>query len=229
LARTNWRSQPSGRQASSTRRATRGLNSTVATQASARRISTPLSSRVVAQQGTGAAVQAHQGEAVVGVEQVRQVGQHGALLGRRRERQGLASLRAKRAAHPRRGWPFRGMHTTRGDTAESRGGAKPARDRLRAADVRLALPPARPLRRGGGDRIHAHVAITVLALLLERTVEPARDDAWRNVSGRLRRIQLARRCGPHGTVRQATEPSPETAQHLNSLQIKPGPAVLRID
>ncbi|MFO1293196.1 MAG: hypothetical protein U1F07_08985 [Rubrivivax sp.] len=49
-------------------------------------------------------------------------------------------------------------------------------------------------------RIHAHVAITVLSPLSERTVEHACADTWRNVSDRLRRIQLAQLSSPHGTV-----------------------------
>ena len=87
----------------------------------------------------------------------------------------------------------------------------------------------RPVFHWAVHRIHAHVAITVLALLLERTVEHACEDTWRNVSDCLRRIQLAQLSGPHGTVWQVTEPSPQAAKYLKSLQIKPAPAVLRID
>ncbi len=58
----------------------------------------------------------------------------------------------------------------------------------------------RPVFHWAPHRIHAHVAISVLSLLLERTVEHACNDTWRNVSDRLRRIQLAQLSSPHGTV-----------------------------
>ena len=86
----------------------------------------------------------------------------------------------------------------------------------------------RPVYHWAPHRIHAHVAITVLSLLLERTVEHACGDTWRNVSDRLRRIQLAQLSSPHGTVWQVTDPTPEAAKCLKSLQIKPPPPVLKL-
>jgi len=86
----------------------------------------------------------------------------------------------------------------------------------------------RPVFHWAAHRIHAHVAITVLSLLLERTVEHACADSWRNVSDRLRRIQLAQLSSPHGTVWQVTDPTPEAAKCLKSLQIKPPPPVLQL-
>lgn len=86
----------------------------------------------------------------------------------------------------------------------------------------------RPVFLWAPRRIHAHVAITVLSLLLERTVEHACADTWRNVSDHLRRIQLAQLSSPHGTARQVTEPSPGTAKCLKTLQIKPPPPILQL-
>lgn len=86
----------------------------------------------------------------------------------------------------------------------------------------------RPVFHWAPHRIHAHVAITVLSLLLERTVEHACGDTWRNVGDRLRRIQLAQLLSPHGTVWQVTDPSPEAAKLLKLLQIKPPPPVLQL-
>jgi len=77
-------------------------------------------------------------------------------------------------------------------------------------------------------RIHAHVAITVLSLLLERTAEHACADTWRNISDCLRRIQLAQLSSPHGSIWQVTEPSPQAAKCLKSMQIKPPPPVLQL-
>jgi transposase len=86
----------------------------------------------------------------------------------------------------------------------------------------------RPVFHWAPHRIHAHVAITVLSLLLERSVEHACNDTWRNVSDRLRRIQLAQLSGPHGTVWQVTDPTPDAAKCLKSLQIKPPTPVLQL-
>ena len=86
----------------------------------------------------------------------------------------------------------------------------------------------RPVFHWAAHRIHAHVAITVLSLLLERTVEHACGDTWRNVSDSLRRIQLAQLSSPHGTVWQVTDPTPDAAKCLKSLQIKPPTPVLRL-
>lgn len=86
----------------------------------------------------------------------------------------------------------------------------------------------RPVFHWAPHRIHAHVAITVLSLLLERTVEHACGDTWRNVSDRLRRIQLAQLSSSHGTVWQVTEPSAEATKYLKLLKIKPPPLVLQI-
>jgi len=86
----------------------------------------------------------------------------------------------------------------------------------------------RPVFHWAPHRIHAHVAITVLSLLLERTVEHACNDTWRNVSDKLRRIQLAQLSSPHGTVWQVTEPTSDAAKCLKSLQIKPPPPVLQL-
>jgi hypothetical protein len=86
----------------------------------------------------------------------------------------------------------------------------------------------RPVFHWVPHRIHAHVAITVLALLLERTAEHACGDTWRNVRDGLKRIQLAQLLSPHGTVWQVTEPTAEAAKFLKSLQIKPPPPVLGV-
>lgn len=84
----------------------------------------------------------------------------------------------------------------------------------------------RPVFHWAPHRIHAHVAITVLALLLERAAEHACADTWRNIRDRLQRIQLAQLSSPNGTVWQVTDPTPEAAKCLKSLQIKPPAPVL---
>ena len=49
----------------------------------------------------------------------------------------------------------------------------------------------RPVYHWAPHRIHAHVSIAVLALMLERMAERACGDTWRNIRNRLKRIQLA--------------------------------------
>lgn len=53
------------------------------------------------------------------------------------------------------------------------------------------------------------MAITVLALLLERAAEHACTDTWRNIRDRLQRIQLAQSSSPNDTVRKVANPTLE--------------------
>lgn len=82
----------------------------------------------------------------------------------------------------------------------------------------------RPVYHWAVHRIHAHVALTVLALLLER----ACADTWRNIRDDLKRIKLAQLSSPNGTVWQVTDPTPEAAKRLKSLQISPPPPILQL-
>lgn len=82
---------------------------------------------------------------------------------------------------------------------------------------------------GAPHRIHAHVALTVLALLLERLAEQACGDSWRNIRDDLRRIKLAQLSSPNGAVWPVTEPAPDDLKRLQSLQIQnPPPPILRL-
>jgi hypothetical protein len=86
----------------------------------------------------------------------------------------------------------------------------------------------RPVFHWRAHRIHAHVALTVLALLLERVAEHACGDTWRNIRDDLRPIKLAQLSSPNGTVWQVTEAAPAAAKRLKSLQINKPPAVLNL-
>jgi hypothetical protein len=86
----------------------------------------------------------------------------------------------------------------------------------------------RPVYHWAVHRIHAHVALSVLALLLERVIEQACGDTWRNIRADLERIKLAQLLSPHGEVWQVTEPSPEAANHLKRLDIKNPPAIVHL-
>jgi transposase len=86
----------------------------------------------------------------------------------------------------------------------------------------------RPVFHWAPHRIHAHVALTVLSLLLERTAEHACGDTWRNIRDDLKRIQLAQLLSPQGTVWQVTEPTPDASKRLQLLHIKPPAPVLKL-
>jgi hypothetical protein len=85
----------------------------------------------------------------------------------------------------------------------------------------------RPVFHWAPHRIHAHVALTVLALLLERVVERACGDTWRNVRDDLRQIKLAQLLSPDGEVWQVTEPGYDAANRLETLKIAAPKPILR--
>jgi hypothetical protein len=86
----------------------------------------------------------------------------------------------------------------------------------------------RPVFHWAPHRIHAHVAITVLSLLLERAIEHACGDTWRHIRDDLKRIQLAQLLSPHGTVWQVTDPTPGAAKYLKALDIKPPSPIIEL-
>lgn len=86
----------------------------------------------------------------------------------------------------------------------------------------------RPVYHWAPHRIHAHVALTVLALLLERVAEQACGDTWRNIRDDLKQIKLAQLSSPNGIVWQVSDPAPQTAKRLKSLKISPPPPILKL-
>ena len=86
----------------------------------------------------------------------------------------------------------------------------------------------RPVHHRVPHRIHAHIALTVIALLLERIAEHACTDTWRNIRDDLKRIQLAQLNGPNGTLWQVTEPRPSAINRLKCLRIKPPATILKL-
>jgi hypothetical protein len=77
----------------------------------------------------------------------------------------------------------------------------------------------RPVYHWAPHRIHAHVFLTVLGLLLQRIAEEACGDTWRNITDDLKQVKLAQLNGPDGTLWQVTEPRPEARIRLKSLEI----------
>src|SRR5262249_29960309 len=83
----------------------------------------------------------------------------------------------------------------------------------------------RPVFHRLATRIQAHVTISVLALLLERIVEIRADDTWRNVSAKLSTIKVIEYDRAGARVQQTTALRPETTDLLNTLGVKPPPAL----
>jgi len=86
----------------------------------------------------------------------------------------------------------------------------------------------RPVFHWTAHRIHAHVALSVLSLLLERSAEHACGDTWRNIRDDVKSIKLAQLLSPNGIVWQVTEPSSAARKRLKSLGLKDPPPVLRV-
>lgn len=84
----------------------------------------------------------------------------------------------------------------------------------------------RPVFHWAPHRIHSHVFLTVLGLLLERVAEQACGDTWRNIHDDLKQIKLAQLSGPNGTVWQVTEPRPGARTRLKSLQLVNPPTII---
>jgi len=87
----------------------------------------------------------------------------------------------------------------------------------------------RPVFHWAPHRIHAHIALSVQALLLERVAEHLCQDTWRNIRDDLRQIKLVQLSTPTGELWQVTEPLPAAAKRLRSLGIEKPPALVRVD
>jgi transposase len=86
----------------------------------------------------------------------------------------------------------------------------------------------RPVFHWAPHRIHAHVALTVLSLLLERVIERECEDTWRNIRDDLRQVKLAQLSSPDGEVWQVTEPTHRAGNRLKTLKIPPPGPVARV-
>jgi hypothetical protein len=84
----------------------------------------------------------------------------------------------------------------------------------------------RPVFHWAVHRIHAHVFLTVLSLLLERVAEQSCGDTWRNIRDDLKQIKLAQLSSENGTLWQVTEPRPEARNRLKLLEIDNPPTII---
>ena len=86
----------------------------------------------------------------------------------------------------------------------------------------------RPVHHHAVHRIHAHIALTVIGLLLERMAEHVCGDTWHNIRDDLKGIKLVELIGPNGAFLQVTEPRPDASNRLKSLEIPPPPTILKL-
>lgn len=84
----------------------------------------------------------------------------------------------------------------------------------------------RPVYHWAPHRIHAHVSLTFLSLLLERVAENGCAETWRNIHDDLKQIKLAQLSGPHGTIWQVTDPSTKAQNILKLLKISDPPSII---
>ena len=77
-------------------------------------------------------------------------------------------------------------------------------------------------------RIHAHVSLTVLALLLERIAEIRAGDTWRNLCAQLESIKVIEYDHDGARIQQTSELRPEVVDLLGRLQVPLPPKLLSV-
>jgi hypothetical protein len=87
----------------------------------------------------------------------------------------------------------------------------------------------RPVFHRLDERIHAHVLICWLALLLVRLAEREATQTWRRMRTELERIKLVTLAGPAGTVQQTTPLTEQQRAILAALSIPAPPTVTALD
>ena len=78
-------------------------------------------------------------------------------------------------------------------------------------------------------RIHAHVIVCWLALLLIRIAERTTGQSWRRIATELQRLHLVTLEGPAGTVQQTTALSEAQQAILTALEIEPPPPITALE
>ena len=84
----------------------------------------------------------------------------------------------------------------------------------------------RPVHRHAVHRSHAHIALTVIALLPGRMAEHVCGDTSRNFRDDLKQLQMVQLIGSNGTLLQVAEPRERASSLLRSLEIPPPPTLL---
>lgn len=142
----------------------------------------------------------------------------------RRTKTGLAIDRA--AVADARRYDGKWVVTSNDDSLSVEDLAKGYKQLLRVEECWRTLKSAlrmRPVFHWKPWRIHAHVTISVLALLLERIIEQRASDTWRNVAALLDTIKVVEYVRGGARVRQTTELRPAARKLLETLKVAPPP------
>lgn len=83
----------------------------------------------------------------------------------------------------------------------------------------------RPVYHWRPHRIHAHVSIAVLALLLTRMAEKRANDTWRNVAAQLQTIKVVEYERAEARVHQTTDVRKSVLDLLAALKVPPPPKI----
>jgi len=86
----------------------------------------------------------------------------------------------------------------------------------------------RPIYHWSVHRIHAHVTLCVLALLLTRMAENRANDTWRNIAARLQTIKVVEYERDGSRIHQTTDVRPAVQQLLKTLKVPEPPKILAI-
>jgi transposase len=87
----------------------------------------------------------------------------------------------------------------------------------------------RPVFHRLAHRIHAHVLLCWLALLLIRVAENQTGDTWRNLRRELQRLHQGTFRGTAGLVQKTSEPTTAQLRILRALALEPPPAFPALD
>ena len=86
----------------------------------------------------------------------------------------------------------------------------------------------RPIYHWTVHRIHAHVTICALALLLTRMAENRANDTWRNLASRLQTIKVVEYERDGSRIHQTTDVRPAVREVLKVLKVPEPPKILSI-
>jgi hypothetical protein len=81
----------------------------------------------------------------------------------------------------------------------------------------------RPIYHRLEQRVHAHVLLCWLALLLVRVAERQTGTTWRRLAGELGRLHLVTLAGPDGRVQHATRLTDTQRANYQALRVAPPP------
>ena len=86
----------------------------------------------------------------------------------------------------------------------------------------------RPISHWRAHRLHAHVTICALALLLTRIAENRANDTWRNIASRLQNIKVVEYERDGSRIHQTTDVRPAVQELLKVLKVPEPPKILAI-